>query len=165
MSTLRKARSKKSRNDRSANAATSSPRAPVNQPSRPRRWPVWLLAAVCLVVAAGATYYLVDFVLWPRIPVALVGTWQSKDSQQNVVTLEFWANGHFEARAEVGGQVGVVYGSAVTDPNDDTKLLITSTDRKSGHQITKTHIIHSLTEKELMLEDPMGKVSRLVRLE
>ncbi len=165
MSSLGKANSKnKNRRDRPVRRDGHVLQAPTGNARRPRRWLVWLLACVCLVGAAAATYYLVDFVLWPRIPSALVGTWQVKGGKQNGVTLEFRANGAFQAKAQVGGKVGAVYGTAVIEPDNDKALTITSTDA-SGQRIKKTHIIRALTENELTLEDPTGEVSRLVRLE
>jgi hypothetical protein len=124
-----------------------------------------LVAGVCLAGAAAATYYLVDYVLFTRIPAALAGTWVVQGGKQDGVRLEFQRNGNFLARLSIGGEAGVVHARAEVDPTDEKVLRITSTDQMTGRNMTKTHIIRSLTEKELLLEDPTGEISKLVRVE
>jgi hypothetical protein len=139
--------------------------SPQVQEKKSPRWLRWGFAAACLFVAAIATYGLIDYVLFPRIPSELVGKWRVQGGPQDGVTLQFQRNGDFEARLEFGGKEGGVHGRAELDNADDKKLRIVSTDSRTKRKITKIHIIRSLTENELLLEDPTGTVSKLVRLE
>jgi hypothetical protein len=108
---------------------------------------------------------LIENVLWPRIPAALVGTWRAADGPQAGVALEFRRNGDFTARVTLGGQGGEVHARAEIDRADPKVLRIISTHPQTGQTTIRTHIIRSLTEKELLLEDPTGMVSRLARVE
>jgi hypothetical protein len=44
-------------------------------------------------------------------------------------------------------------------------LHIISANPQTKEEVTKSHIIRVLTEKELVMEDPAGGVSRFVRVE
>jgi hypothetical protein len=109
------------------------------------------------------TYALVDFVFWPRIPAELVGTWRVVEGPQQGVILKFDRNGAFEARIAVGDEGAIVRALAELDETDDKVLRISSTNPHTGRTTTKKHIIRSLTENSLLLEDPTGSVSSLVR--
>ncbi len=100
-------------------------------------------------------------VLWPRIPAALVGVWQVRGGPTDGLTLELQANGEFHARLSRGAKAMSVHATA--EVNGD-RLEITSTDMTTREEVTKTHIIRKLTDNELVLEDPSGLVSRLVRV-
>jgi uncharacterized protein (TIGR03066 family) len=157
----RKAKTRNARKGKPSLPAPGTPDQPRNQPKASRRWLVWLLAGCCLVGAGLATYYLVDYVLWPRIPRELVGKWQVSGGPQNGVILEFQANGAFQATLMEGIKGGVVFARAEVDGH---LLHIVSENRETGQQITKTHTIKKLTENELYLEDPTGSVIRHIRL-
>jgi hypothetical protein len=164
MSTMRKVKATRSRKDRRPASATLPPGAQTDQPRRSRRWFTWLLVLACLVGGYVATCALVEYVLWPRIPSALVGQWRGKDGQQGV-TLEFSRNGAFTARATVDGKEGVVHARAQVDDANEKVLHIISVNPQTKEEVKKTHIIHVLTEKELVMEDPTGGVSAFVRVE
>jgi uncharacterized protein (TIGR03066 family) len=122
----------------------------------------WLAGAVALYIGASATYYLVDFVIWPRVPSALVGQWRVVGGEQDGVVLRFLANGEFQARISKGEDRAIVEATAQVDGQ---KIRITSTNPITRERETKTHLIHQLTDVELTLEDPSGRVSRLIRIE
>jgi uncharacterized protein (TIGR03066 family) len=164
MSIARKDRTKKSRKEKRLVSASPPPGVPKDTPRRSRRWFTWLLVLACLVGGYLATCVLLEYVLWPRIPRALVGQWRVKDSKQTV-TLEFARDGAFTARAEVAGKEGVVHARAQLDDANDKVLHIVSVNPQTKQEVTKSHIIHTLTEKELVMEDPTGAVSRFVRVE
>ena len=126
-----------------------------------RRWLVRCFAVVCLVGAAVTTYLLMENVLWPRIPAALVGEWRVEGGPTDGLMLEFHADGEFHARLMRDGQRGAVHARAEVESD---RLYITSVDGDTGREVTKTHIIRKLTENQLVLEDPTGIVSTLVRV-
>jgi len=163
MSTARKDRTARRHREKvkAVPRTTSSPPAVREKP--PRRWLAWLLAPVCLMGGGVLTCALIDNVLWPRIPAALVGTWRAQEGPQAGVTLVFQRNGDFQARMEMGDKGAVVHARAETAGADDKELRIVSTDPKTGKTTTKLHTIKSLTENELVLVDPLGMESRLVR--
>ena len=111
MSTARKDRTRRSRKDKRPAPANPPRGAPTDQPRRYRRWFTWLLVLACLVGGYLATCVLLEYVLWPRIPSALVGQWRMQDDKQDV-TLEIMRDGAFTARAKVAGKEGVVHARA-----------------------------------------------------
>jgi len=165
MSAKRKAKAKKLQMENPSSSIVESPNSPNGQERNFRRWLVWFIVLVFLIGGGLSTYFLVDYVLWPRIPIALVGQWRGQGGSQNGVTLEFSSNGAFQARAMVEGKEGVVYARAQMDEADTKKLNIISMNPDTGKEEKKTHIIHSLTKTELVMEDPTGEVSKFVRLD
>jgi hypothetical protein len=136
----------------SANGSTNT--ATPSQKLRNRL--VWLTAGVSLAVAGFVlTYFLVDFVLWPRIPSALVGTWRSQSGQLGEVTLELRPNGAFKAETMVNGVRGGFYATAEVE---DKLLHSRSVNTQTRKEEIKIHIIKSLTKNEMQLEDPTGTV-------
>lgn len=132
------------------------------KPATVSRWWIWFVAVLLAVLSAYGTYYLVEFVFWPRVPAELVGTWRVTGGPQDGVILEFLPNGLFQATIRRGEEGATVRGRVQVR---DKLLHIASTNPRTGAPETKTHIIHRLTETEMDLEDPMGVTSRLMRVE
>jgi uncharacterized protein (TIGR03066 family) len=162
MSSTTLGKHKRRHKDRSTGPAAAPAGGVSRRPKASRHWLRWAIAAALCAGAGFATYALVENVFWPRIPSALVGKWQVQGGPQDGVTLEFWANGAFEARARLNGKEGVVHARAELE---DKVLRIVSTNQQTGQSVTKIHIIKSLTEHELIMEDPAGVVSQFVRVE
>lgn len=137
------------------------PAQALTPPTKGRRR-IWFFAVVIGLLSAYGTYYLVEFVFWPRVPAELVGAWRVMGGPQDGVILEFLPNGLFQAMIRKGEEGATVRARVQVE---DNLVHITSTNPRTGAAETKTHIIHRLTETELDLEDPMGVISRLVRLE
>lgn len=132
------------------------------KPAAMRRRRIWFFAVVLGVLSAYGTYYLIEFVFWPRVPAELVGAWRVKGGPQDGVILEFLPNGLFQATIRRGDEGATVRARVQVE---DKLLHVTSTNPRTGAAEIKTHIIHRLTETELDLEDPMGVTSRLLRVE
>jgi uncharacterized protein (TIGR03066 family) len=159
---MKKARTPRSRKERSLPLSAEPARVPSVQRKPARRWRWWLLVAGCFILAGVATYVIAENYLVTRIPEALVGKWRVVGGEQDGVTLEFHRNGSFQARVSRGGKEGAVYARVEVD---DKQLHIISADPQTGREEAKTHIIRTLTETEMLLEDPRGVTSRMVRLE
>jgi uncharacterized protein (TIGR03066 family) len=116
---------------------------------------------VCCFLAAGlVTYLLFEYCLPGKVPSALVGKWVVQGGEQACVTLEFRRHGAFQARVTVDGRVGGFDGRAEVDGE---QLRIFSVNPDTGKEEAKTHVIKRLTETELILQDPRGVSSTLVR--
>jgi uncharacterized protein (TIGR03066 family) len=134
-------------------------------PARQRKSPFWrrLLAVVCSFVAAAVlTYAFFEYWLPGKVPSALVGKWAVQGGEQAGVTLEFRRHGAFQARVNVGGKMGGVDGRAEVEGDN---LRIFSVNPQTGIEEAKTHLIKKLTETELILQDPTGISSTMVRLD
>lgn len=132
------------------------------KPPTKGRQRIWFFAVVLGLVSAYGTYFLVEFVFWPGVPAELVGAWRVKGGPQDGVILEFLPNGLFQATISKGEEGATVRARVRVE---DNLVHITSTNPRTGAAETKSHIIHRLTETELDLEDPIGAISRLVRVE
>ena len=159
------AKRKTKSNEKRGDVAIGVSCSPSSQPRGFRRWLVWLIAFVILLLSFFGTYYLVEIVLWPRVPSTLVGQWRAQGVGADNVTLEFLPDGTFEARAKSGDESAVVHARAQTDDADHKKLHIISVNPLTQKQETRTHIIHTLTKTELVMEDPAGQVTRFVRVD
>jgi hypothetical protein len=114
-------------------------------------------------MAAGmVSFVLFEYGLPGKVPDALVGKWLVRGGAQDGVTLEFRHNGAFRALVSRNGQMGVVEGRVEADEN---ALHIFSVNPHTRREELKMHIIKKLTYEEMVLEDPAGICSTLVRME
>jgi uncharacterized protein (TIGR03066 family) len=157
---MRKTRAERARKDKPSFLPQRPAAAPAAPAPPPRRRLRWLGVACCFVLACGTAYVLAENFLVTRIPEALVGTWKVVGGEQDGVTLRFHRNGAFEAHVRRGDQEPVVRGHVEVE---DKQVHIISQDSATGAKDKKTHIIRSISENEMVLEDPRGVASRLVR--
>jgi hypothetical protein len=141
--------------------AKATPSAPPRRQRPARRWLAALVLVGCFLGAGFATFALFEFAL-TRVPSALVGKWIVRGGMQDGVTLEFRHNGAFRALVNRGGQVADVEGRAEAD---EKFVHLFSVNPLTGKEEAKTHLLNMLTDKELVLEDPTGVRSTLIRVE
>lgn len=161
---MKKPRYLRLRKERTSNLApaAASPAPGVQQPRGRWRWRRWLLIVGCFALGGIGMYAVAENYLVTRIPEELVGRWRVSGGDQDGVTLEFHKTGAFEARKKRGMEEGSVHARVEVG---DKKLHIFSRIPGTDSEDRKTHIIHSITEKEMMLEDPEGKLNKLVRVQ
>lgn len=122
----------------------------------------FLILSVCFAAAAAGSYFLFQNFIFAQLPNEIVGAWGVEGGDQDGATLEFHRNGSFVARVNLQGREGIVHARVAVQ---DKKLQFTSMNPHTGKEETKTQIIKHLTEKEMILEEPNGRTSKLVRLE
>lgn len=122
----------------------------------------WGLGFLLVLFSAYSVYFFFEFVLWPRVPPELAGSWRVVGGDQDGVVLEFWPNGLFQATLKRGEEGAAVRGHVRVNGK---QVHITSTDGQTGRSQVKTHVIRQLTPSELHLDDPGGVTVRLVRVE
>jgi hypothetical protein len=153
---------KKSRqaNKQSGNHATTAKAV-----QAPRgRWPLprWLVLGVCLLVACGGTWVFFEFVLWNKIPSALVGKWVVVEGPQEGATFDFFRSGTLIGKVNLGGKEGVINARIRLE---EKKLFSTTTHPITGKDDTHVQIIRTLTPKDLVLEDEQGQLLKMERAE
>jgi hypothetical protein len=131
------------------------PTAPARSP-----WPWVLLAALCVLVAAGTTWALLEFVIWARVPGALVGKWVVEGGEQDGATFDFFRGGTMLGHINLQGREGII--EARVRVQDGT-LLSTTQNPNTGRDETRAQKIRSLTARELVLEDDRGHTLRMTR--
>jgi uncharacterized protein (TIGR03066 family) len=137
-------------------------KAPSVQPSggvRPS-WPRRLLLALCLLLAAGGSWALFEFVIWSRVPAALVGKWVVEEGEQEGATFDFSRNGTMIGHINVQGEVHIVKARVRVEGD----LLLSTTQRPTtGEELTRAQRIQKLTARELVLEDDRGQLLKMTR--
>jgi uncharacterized protein (TIGR03066 family) len=161
MAMIMKGLSKRARKGVACALARKNPE-PRAGPRKPRWWRRLLVAVCCFLAAGMLTYALFEYCLPGKVPSALVGKWVVQGGEQAGVTLEFGRHGAFQARVTVDDRVGGFDGRAEVE---DDQLRTFSVNPDTGKEEAKTHVIKKLTETELILQDPRGASSTLVRLE
>jgi uncharacterized protein (TIGR03066 family) len=119
-----------------------------------------LLLALCLVLAAVGSWALFEFVIWSRIPAALVGTWVVEEGEQEGATFDFSRNGTMTGRINMQGREGIV--NARVRVEGDI-LFSTTKNPSTGQELTRAQRIQELTDQELVLEDERGQVLKMRR--
>ncbi len=128
---------------------------PQPTPSSPWRWPTLVL---CLVLTAGATWAVVEFVGWSRIPHALAGKWVVQGGEQDGATFDFHRNGTMIGRINVRGKEAIIDARVRVEGDS---LLITTRNPTTQRDEVRSLKIEKLTPTQLILEDPRGVVMRM----
>jgi uncharacterized protein (TIGR03066 family) len=161
MSITRKGLSKRACKRIACALSSRTPQAPARRP-KSRFWRKLLVLITCFAAAGMVTFVLFEYVVPGNVPSALVGKWVVQGGEQDGVTLEFQRHGAFQARVNVADRVGGFDGRAEVEGEN---LHIFSVNPQTGIEEAKTHIIKKLTETEVVLQDPRGISSTLVRRE
>ncbi len=130
---------------------------PQPTPSSPWRWPLLVL---CMVLAAGATWAVLEFAGWSRIPHALVGKWVVEGGEQDGATFDFHRDGTMIGRINLNGKEGIIKARVRADGD---QLFITTQNPNTGRDDTRAQTIKTLTRTELVLEDSQGRAFRMKR--
>jgi uncharacterized protein (TIGR03066 family) len=113
----------------------------------------WLVMIAVAAVVAAASFTVFELVLPGRIPSELVGVWRVVGGKLNGMTLEFRRNGTMIGKAVVDGKDNEMEGEVAVRGRI---LRTTTTNPYTGKADTGTQTIISLTETELVTEDPTG---------
>ncbi len=136
--------------------ATPAPGKPGPPPLLPR----WLVVLVGLAGSGAASYFVLTTYVLPKLPDALVGTWQVRGGEMNGTQMTFQRDGTFTALVNLDGREVPV--QARVEFHDKTLRFIV-VNGLTGKEETKTQTIKSLTEKEMIVEEN-GATSKLVRV-
>jgi uncharacterized protein (TIGR03066 family) len=145
---------KESARKRMRQAGKSSIKAPARAAGGHSRWR-WALLALCLLVPFGGTWAAFEFVVWNRLPGALVGKWVVTEGEQEGATFDFYRGGTMVGRINMKGREGIVEARVRVE---DKTLFITTTNPFTHQEETRTQAIRVMTGTELVLEDGEGHV-------
>jgi uncharacterized protein (TIGR03066 family) len=139
------------------NAGESKPGRPSGGKSTLRRW-AW--AGLCLLVAAAGTLAVLEFVIWNKVPPALVGKWQIEEGPHYSGTFEFSRTGqmtvhlrnhkndfHWKSRVGVDGKT----------------IRSTTVNAQTREEETHESTILELTAHSMILELENGEVLKMAR--
>jgi hypothetical protein len=118
--------------------------------------PRWAWIALALLVVGGGTLAVFEFLIWTKVPPALVGTWEVQHGSLSGGTLTFSRDGTLQMRhrtADVRWNVSV----------QDKALVMTTRSAYGPAEQTQRGFIRELTANSLVLELDKGEVLTLVR--
>jgi len=117
----------------------------------------WVVPVLCLVLAIGGTWAVLEFFVWHRMPVALVGTWEVQAGPLQGGTFQFLPDGTLTIRSNDGPEMKAHV--AVEGKN----VLTTTQNPVTLRDETRTSTIQELTQNSLILELERGDVLHLSR--
>jgi len=128
--------------------------------SSPRRGVILVLG---LLLTAGASWAFMEFVVWNKLPSALVGKWEVVQGPAiyKEAEFEFYRSGKMVGHVNENGRVGIIY---ATIRVEEDKMYITTHQEKTNREHVSVQTIRTLTERELIVADEQGKIMKLVRM-
>ena len=123
-------------------------------------WKRRALLGFCLLLAAGGTWAVLEFVVWNKLPAELVGKWVVMDGPDEGGTIDFYRNGSMVAKVNQGGFEGIIEARVRVEEN---KIHVTTRHQKTGEEATRVQTIKSLNGNRLVLQDQRGMSIKLER--
>lgn len=143
------------RSEKKSPARTPPPPTPASSP-----WPRRLLLILLAVLATGGAWAVAEFVMEPTIPRELVGKWVVVEGPQEGATFDFFRDGTMVGKVNLGGKEGIIKATVRVEGN---KILSTTKNPQTGKDDTRTQVIRTLNDKELVVEDEQGKLLKMER--
>ncbi len=128
-----------------------------------RRWPRLAVMALCVFLAGGATWAVMELWIWNQLPRHLAGKWVVTDPpDQEGATFDFFRNGTMIGRVNLQGQEGIIHARVRLEGND---LHLTTRNPHTSEEETRRQRIVTLNAQQLILEDDQGRRFRMERAE
>jgi uncharacterized protein (TIGR03066 family) len=135
------------------------------RPPAPRRGlsgPGMLGLALAMLLVAGGTWALFEYVIWNTTPPELVGKWVVMRGPQDGATFDFYRNGTMVGHVNLDGQEGRVEARIRVE---DKKIYATTRHPTTGEELTRVQTVVTLTGRNLVLRDEQGELLVMERAE
>jgi hypothetical protein len=139
--------------------AQAEPRPGPQKPGK-SALPRWAWVALGLLLAGGGTWAVFEFVIWNKVPPALVGKWEVQGGPLAGGTFEFFRSGTVLMRYRTQETTVTLNGRAAVQGQ---ALLITTQSPETRLAKTQRSIIRELTANSLRVELEKGDVLAMVR--
>jgi hypothetical protein len=119
-------------------------------------WPRWAWIVVGLLALGSGTLAVFEFIIWNKVPPALVGMWEVRSGSLSGGTFEFFRDGTLRMRhkhADALWQVTV----------DGKNFHMTTRSPVTGMETAQRGIIQELTPNSLVLELESAEILKMVR--
>jgi uncharacterized protein (TIGR03066 family) len=113
-----------------------------------------------LLLAAGGTWAVFEFVIWSKVPSALLGKWVVEGGEQDGANFDFFRDGTMVGRVNLRGSEGIIKARVRVEGD---KLILITQNSQTGQTVLRTQRIRTLTRTELVLEDGKGQLTRMSR--
>jgi hypothetical protein len=137
-------------------------KAPPRQAPGTGSWKRRLLLTLTVLLAAGGTWALFEFVIWSRVPSELVGKWVVVGGPQDGATFDFFRNGTMEGNVNFRETNKPFFAVVRVDGKN---IYTTTKHPETGQDDTQVKVIRTLTATNLVIEDEQGKLTQLERAE
>jgi hypothetical protein len=121
----------------------------------------WGIALLVVLLAAGGTFALFEYVIVSKVPRELVGRWRVVGGEMDGFVMEFSRTGAMTGRKTPADEEPVLEGRAVVD---GAILRTTTLNPFTRKEDTGTQKIVTLTATEFITEDAKGTQVRMQRL-
>ncbi len=132
--------------------------------ARPRSSPMrWVVLGVGLLLAAGATWAIMEFVVWNKLPRELVGTWEVTQGPPEFkeAVFEFQRSGKMIGRLNDNGNLRIMDADVRVEGD---KIHFTTRHPQTGEEHVSVQVIRKLGDRELEVDDERGKVIKMTRI-
>jgi hypothetical protein len=135
-----------------------APPPSVAAPPRSRRGR--MLLVVSALGLCAATWAFFEFVVWNKLPSALVGKWVVMEGPDEGGTVDFYRNGTMVAVVNNRGLKGIMKARIRVEGKN---IHVTTTHQLTGAEGTRVQTIRVLDAQYLVLEDERGVSVKLER--
>src|ERR1039457_2618563 len=123
----------------------------------------WVVLGIGLLLAAGAAWAVMEFVVWNNLPRELVGTWEVVHGppEYKDAVFEFHRSGKMVGRLNDNGNLRIMNAEVRVE---EDKLFITTRHRRTGEENVSVQTVRKLTDRELEVADERGRVIKMARI-
>jgi len=122
----------------------------------------WALLGLCLLLAGGVTWAVMEFVVWNRLPSELVGVWEVVQGPPEFKEAEFqfYRSGKMVGHFNDNGMDRPIHADVRIEGD---KLYFTSRHPRTGEEDVRVQTIRKLTDVEFVVADESGAIMKLAR--
>jgi uncharacterized protein (TIGR03066 family) len=122
----------------------------------------WVFLGLGLVLAAGASWAVMEFVVWNKLPSELVGKWEVVQGppKYKEAVFEFYRSGKMVGHLNDNGNLRIMKADVRVEGD---KLHITTRRPSTGEEHVSVQTIRTLNDKELVVADER-EIVKMVRM-
>jgi hypothetical protein len=122
----------------------------------------WALLGLCLLLAGGATWAFMEFVVWNNLPGELVGAWEVVQGppEYKQAEFQFYRSGKMVGHFNDSGRDRPIHAEVRVEGD---KLYITTRRPTTGEEHVSVQTIRIMNGKELVVADERGIIIKMAR--
>jgi uncharacterized protein (TIGR03066 family) len=145
---------------------TTNPARPLVRISNSHQGSPWrsrAIIALCLLVPAGGTWAVMEFVVWNKLPSELVGKWEVVQGppEFDEAEVQFYRSGRMIGHFNDHGNDRPMEAEVRVE---GAKLYITTRRPSTGEEHVSVQTIRTLNERQLVVADERGMIIRMARI-
>ena len=123
----------------------------------------WVVLGIGLLLAAGASWAVMEFVVWNNLPRELVGTGEVVQGPPEFkeAVFEFHRSGKMVGRLNDNGNLRIMNADVRVEGD---KIHITTRHPRTNEEHVSVQIIRKLSDRELEVGDDRGRIIKMTRI-